>query len=188
MDSFEKLGVASRLVVNEEELDRNLRELSRKAHPDSGGDQHDFELVRQAGRELKEPLLRLKLAIGLSGGDPKSRGAVDNEIMDFFSPVAGLMERVELFLGERGRAKSNLARALLDAQVPPLKKEIEAMIERLGELEQRLLSRFQQFDDVGWAESISAMEETSRALAFVLKWKGQLQGATGKLFEALLGG
>mgnify|MGYP003678794990 CR=1 FL=1 len=78
--------------------------------------------------------------------------------------------------------------AVLDARVPPLKAEVEALIAGLGELEASLVGRFKGFDDSGWESSLSSMAETARALAFVIKWRAQLRAATGKLFEALLGG
>ncbi|YCM45341.1 hypothetical protein V2O64_04810 [Verrucomicrobiaceae bacterium 227] len=188
MDAFLRLGLPRELVIDSDELDKVTRAASKAAHPDSGGESSLFEEVRKAGEVLKSPVGRLRLALELAGGDLESRGSVDGQVMDFFTPVAGVLERVEAFVTERGAARSALGKAVLDARVPPLKAEVEALIAGLGELEASLVGRFKGFDDSGWESSLSSMAETARALAFVIKWRAQLRAATGKLFEALLGG
>ena len=50
------------------------------------------------------------------------------------------------------------------------------------------MARFGYFDKGGWLEAGEEMAETARGLAFVEKWQAQIQAATGKLFQALLGG
>ncbi|MGC6466360.1 MAG: hypothetical protein ACON38_06380 [Akkermansiaceae bacterium] len=188
MDAFTRLGMPRRLILREDELAEVIREASRKAHPDAGGDDQEFRRVREAGEALKEPLSRLRLAIGLAGGEVNARGAVDNEVMDFFSAVAGVLEKVNALIAARVAAKSQLGKAMVDAQVPALKKEVEELIHKLEEIEESIIGRFEQFDAVGWEASLGEMEASCRSLSFVVKWQGQLRGATGRLFEVLLGG
>ena len=188
MDAFLKLGLPRKLVIDSRELDQVVREISKSAHPDSGGDAREFEDVRKAGEVLKSPAGRLRLALELVEGDLVPRGSVDGQVMDFFTPVAGALQKVDEFVAERSASRSALGKAVLDLRVPSLKNEVELLIGGLGELAASLEARFEQFDDDGWESCLSSMAETARALAFVTKWQAQLRTATGKLFEALLGG
>ncbi|MEJ6580568.1 MAG: hypothetical protein QNL68_12305 [Akkermansiaceae bacterium] len=188
MDAFLKLGLPRKLVIDPGELDRVVREISKAAHPDAGGEARDFEEVRKAREALKSPSARLRMALELAGGDLVARGSVDGQVMDFFTPVAGVLQKVDEFVSERSGARSSLGKAVLDARLPSLKSEVESLIGGLGELEASLVARFWQFDEAGWEACLPSMAETARALAFVTKWQSQLRAATGKLFEALLGG
>ena len=188
MDAFSRFNLPRALVIDPAQLDQVVRAASRDAHPDSGGDPATFEDIRKAGDTLKSPMLRLKLALELSGGDLDSRGGIAGEVMDFFAPIAGVLQEVDEFVLQRSRARSGLGKAMLDAKIPSLKGRVEDLVARLGELEEKLVGRFEEFDRAGWDGSLDAMSETARALAFVTKWQAQLRAATGKLFEALLGG
>jgi len=184
MDAYSILGVERRLVIEEEELDRRYRALSKSVHPDAGGSASGFEAVRGAYDQLKSPVGRLKEALGESAG----RGAVPSEVMDFFGPVAEVVQEVDGFLVERHAARSGLGRAVLDARVPGLKARVERMTESLAGLEEVYVGQFESFDERGWDECRPEMEEVARGLAFLTKWQAQLREVVGKLFQALLGG
>ena len=187
MDAFSRLGLPRKLVIDVGKLDEVVREMSRSVHPDAGGDAREFEEVRQAGEVLKSPSGRVRLALELAGGEWVPRGSVDDRVMDFFAPVAGVLEKVDEFVSARATSRSVLGRAILDGRVPSLKSEIDLLIRGLGELEGELVGRFEKFDESGWEVCLSSMAETARALSFVTKWQAQLRAATGNLFEALLG-
>ncbi len=187
-DPFQALGLAHQLVIAPEKLEEVIRSASKAAHPDAGGDAEDFERVRKAGDILKSPPLRLKAAVQLAGGNPSGRGSVPGEVMDLFSPVAEGLQAVEKFIADRAAARSELGKAVLDAQIPTLKQNLERLQERLGELGNQVAERFAQFDEAGWEASRESMAEAARALTFLGKWQGEIRAATGKLFEALLGG
>ncbi len=186
MDAFERLGIMRLLVLDEGALDARFRELSKKAHPDAGGDAEEFEAIRKAYDSLRSPLARLRVALS-SLGDFESRGAVPGKVMDLFGPMADGLQAVDQFLGEREKARSGLGKALLDAKMPALKVELESLGNELTLLESDLVGRFSIFDQEGWESSRAEMEEVSRGLAFVTKWQAQTREATGKLFQALLG-
>jgi len=186
MDPFEKLGVERALALDATMLEDRYRELSKIHHPDSGGKVGEFEEVRKAFELLKHPAGRLKLALERenSGG---SQGLVPNKVMDFFGPMAEVMQSVDGLLAKRITAKSGLGRAMIDAQVPVLKKKVEELAEDLGKIEADLVGRFAEFDERGWSECQEEMGEVARGLTFLEKWQAQVRVATGKLFEALLG-
>ncbi len=188
MNPFEALGLPPRLDLDMGELERVMREASLSCHPDSGGDEVEFQKVRQAGALLKEPSARLKTALKIGGVSYGERGGVPGEVMDYFSPVAGILKKVDDFTNERRRALSGLGKAVLDIRIPGLKTELEGLIQKLGTLEATMIARFPEFDARGWEQSGEEMAEVFRGLIFVSKWLGQLREANGKIFEALLGG
>ena len=184
MDIFDQLGVPRQLVLADEVLEGRFRELGKKAHPDAGGAASEFEQLRGAYEQLKSPARRIRAVLG-SG---EERGSVPGEVMDLFGPVAEAIQGVEDFLKERAAARSALGRAVLDGGMPALKGELERLTGLLGELEGDFVARFEGFDSGGWESCKEEMGEVGRGLIFVEKWLGQLRVATGKLFEALLGG
>ncbi len=188
MDPFSRIGLPRKLDLNASELEEELRQLAKSAHPDAGGDAEEFSEISKAGDLLKVPVSRLKVALELSGADLAGRGSVPAEIMDLFSPVAAVLEEVRSFVSERERARSVLGKAVLDAQVPVLKRKLEELTTAVGDLEERQRERFPEFDQRGWENCLAEMEEAYRALLFLGKWMGQLREATGKIFEALLAG
>ena len=188
MNSFVRLGLDLSLVVPIETLERHYQKLAKSAHPDAGGSESEFSEILSAYEELKSPARRIKAAVMSLQAAPEERGAVPSQVVDLFSPVASALEEVEGFLEDRAQARSGLARALFDAKVPELNKTLNSLQQELAELESAFIAKFPSIDAAGWQASLSEMKELSRGLAFLEKWRAQLRGATGKLFEVLLGG
>jgi curved DNA-binding protein CbpA len=184
MDPFLILGLPERLAVDTGQLEEHFRRLGKEAHPDRGGSAADFERLRFAYEVVKSPAKRIRAMVG----EAESRGSVPGEVMDLFGSVAEAMEAVEQFLKERAVARSGLGRAVLDAKIPALRKSLEDLIEKLGDLESGLIDWFPFFDEKGWDVCEAEMGEVARGLVFLEKWQAQIREATGKLFEALLGG
>lgn len=188
MNPFAVVGMEPCLVLDESIVAGKVRELLKEAHPDHGGCEDTFTEVRKAGDILKSPLLRLKSAIGLVGVEEVSRGEIANEIMNFFGSIADILAEVDRFVSERAKALSALGKAMIDAKIPSLKKKLEALVAALLDLEDELVERFADFDELGWEEAIEEMLATARSLTFLGNWQGQLRAANGKIFEALLAG
>ncbi|MGC6427291.1 MAG: hypothetical protein ACON5H_09895 [Akkermansiaceae bacterium] len=190
MNAFAILEVPERLVISPQELERRFDVRGKSCHPDAGGSAEEFSRIRGAYDVLKTPSGRIRAALeSLSGskGAPSS-GEIPSLVMSSFSSVANVLEEVEEVLGERRTARSGLKRAMADAKIPLLKRRLEWVLNEVVEVEDNLVAQFGRFDEVGWSHSVSEMAEVFRGLRFIEKWKGQLQAATGKLFEALLGG
>ncbi|MDA7865713.1 J domain-containing protein [Akkermansiaceae bacterium] len=187
-DPFALLGIPRKLGLEASEIDRLVREASQQHHPDAGGDEELFKKIRLAGEVLKSPAKRIRAAIECEGLEFDGRGEIPEEVMDYFSPVATVLQNVDGFVSERSKAVSGLGKAVLDAKVPGLKSDLERVIGNLNELESRMIADFASFDERGWAKCGTEMSGIARGLVFVTKWTGQLREATGKLFEALLGG
>lgn len=187
-DPFVLLDLPRKLEFSSGELDERVRLASQQNHPDAGGDGERFQEIRRAGDLLKSPASRIRTALDVEGISFDERGAIPHEVMDYFSPVAGVLEKVSAFTNERAKARSVLGKAVLDARVPALKGDLEKLIADLGELESSMVARFPEFDERGWGECGEEMMGVARGLVFVGKWMAQLREANGKLFEALLGG
>ncbi|MGJ8696552.1 MAG: J domain-containing protein [Verrucomicrobiaceae bacterium] len=187
-DPFAVLGVERKLELDPEELSARYRELSKVHHPDLGGEASDFERVGKAYAELNSPARRVAAAVATISDCPEERGTIPAVVMDRFSQVAGLIEKVDSFVEERGRAKSALARALLDAKIPVLQGALQEELAGIGLLEDQMTGRFGDFDRNGWENRAAEMAEVARGLVFLEKWEGQLKAQSGKLFQSLLGG
>ena len=188
MNSFELLRLPLLLEVSNEELDRHFDEYGKASHPDAGGSDEAFSQFRKAYETLKSPSGRIREALNSLSEEIDSRGVIPTEVMNHFSEVASVLEAVDAALRVRSEARSDLTRALAEAKIPLLKSQLEEVLASVLVTESSLIGRFAAFDEAGWTESIDAMAEVSRGLTFLEKWKAELQQATGKLFEALLGG
>ncbi len=188
MNAFERLGLPLKLALDEVLLSERVTAESRLHHPDAGGDESVFREVRKAGEVLSVPALRIREALVLAGGDPSERGEVSPDVMDLFTPVAGVLGEVSEFVSKRTKALSGLGRAVLDAGLPVVKARLEEVTGKVVGREAELISRFARIDELGWENCLAEMGEVSRGLAFMRKWLGQLREAHGRLFEALLSG
>lgn len=187
-DPFEILELPRGLAISSEKIDKAYREASRRLHPDSGGEKEDFQEMAAAAELLKSPSRRLRWAIESTESAWDGRGRVPTSVMDLFSPVAEVIQKVDQFELERGNSKSVLGRAVLDARVPELKRELEDVLQSVSDEEAGLLEVFEEFDRGGWLEFAEQMGEVARGLSFLEKWQREIRAATGKLFQALLGG
>ncbi|MEJ6719971.1 MAG: hypothetical protein ACJAT6_001646 [Akkermansiaceae bacterium] len=188
MDSFERFGLPRQLVLDSGLVEEAIREELKRAHPDAGGGEGEFEQLRQAADLIKSPMGRLAMALEILGRKINERGSVPGKVMDFFAPVAGTLQKVDCFVAARGKAVSGLGKAVLDARVPGLKRALEELLEEIVALEDSYLGRFGRFDEEGWERCLDEMGEVHRAMSFLRKWLAQLREATGKIFEALLAG
>ncbi len=188
IDPFERFGLPRRLVPDSGLIEEVTRKELKRVHPDVGGAEGEFEQLRKAADQITSPIGRLGLALEFLGNRLDERGSVPGEVMDFFSPVADILQKVDCFVRERGQAMSGLGKAVLDARVPALKGELEKLITGITTLEESYLGRFGRFDEEGWETCQDEMREVYRALSFLRKWLAQLREATGKIFEALLAG
>lgn len=188
MDAFERFGLGRRLDFTAGEVENTVNRKLEASHPDRGGEEGDFESLKTEADLLGSPYGRLTLALAYLGIDASERGNVPDEVMDCFSPVADILQRVEEFVRERKKAVSLLGKAVLDGRVPELKADLERIVSRLSAMEEAIYEEFPRFDQEGWENNVEELARSHRALSFLRKWLAQLREATGKIFEALLAG
>ena len=121
-DPFETLDLPRELAISLEAIESAYREASRRLHPDMGGDAEDYQRAKESADQLKCPSRRLRWSLESVGLDWDGRGSVPVTVMDLFSPIAEVLQKVDDFVVERGQAKSSLGRAVLDAGVPKLRR------------------------------------------------------------------
>lgn len=170
MDAFAELGLERRLVLDGERLKEAYATAGKRAHPDAGGSPGDFERVSAAHGTLSRPVSRLTHWLELEGVGGSLRGPVSAAMMDVFSELGDLLQRVDGLLRERQGASSALAKAMLEGRTQRAREELEAMQEKL---EAMVAGRVAGFAEVeaggrdGWA--------VARELGFLDKWRGQVR-------------
>lgn len=170
MDAFAELGLERRLVLDEEALDSAYASAGKRAHPDAGGSQEAFEAVAKAKETLARPVARLKHWLEIEGVPGDLRGPVSSGLMDVFSELGGLLQRVDELLRERESASSALAKAMLEGRTQEAREDLEAMQERLEGMTDEAVERFPEIErgeGDGWS--------LARELGFLEKWRGEVR-------------
>lgn len=178
--AYERLGMAERLVVSDEELGVAFREAGRRAHPDGGGSEMEFAELRQAMETLASPSRRLRHWMELQGMEPEPRGAVDAGLMDLFAEIGAVVQRAESMIRKRAETQSALGLAMLEAGAQQCRDDVEVALERI---ERKLADECERFE--GYEKSAEKnpdeISRTMRNLAFLEKWKGSLRSVFSKL-------
>ncbi len=179
-DAYAILGLARRLVIGRDEVQAAFREAGKSAHPDAGGSEQAFAALKSAQETLLSPARRLKHWLQLHGVLADGRGTVSPDLMDWFSKVGELSQRVEALIRRREEAKSALGKAMLEGETQRCREELERMIAALdGQVESRT-AVFAEWEraaelDVGIACAVH------RDLGFLEKWLASLRGQYGRL-------
>lgn len=177
MDAYEVLGLERRLAIDLCELKEAGAAAGKRTHPDAGGTREEFERVGKARDLLERPVARLRHWLELEGVAGDLRGPVAAGMMDVFSELGALLQRVDELLREREKAGSALARAMLEGRSQEAREALEAMQEKL---ERMVAARVEDFPEVeagrrdGW--------EVARELGFLEKWRGEVRERFGRLW------
>ncbi|MDP0490858.1 MAG: hypothetical protein Q7Q71_07405 [Verrucomicrobiota bacterium JB023] len=183
MNAWEALGLKPRLALADGELEEKFRERMKGAHPDAGGGEGEFEAVQQARDLLADPGRRLEAWLKARGVEISHSGAVPPEVGEMFMRVGTATSGVDQWL-EKGKATSSgLGKALWQKEGFQLKESVEQLIGEVEEWEERVTSRFALIEEQGDNEAaLLARGE----LGFLRKWKAELRGRYGKLWEGLV--
>ncbi len=177
MDAFAELGLERRLVLDEEALDEAFAAAGKRTHPDAGGTREAFERVAKAKETLARPVLRLRHWLEIEGVPGDLRGPVSAGMMDVFSELGGLLQRVDELLRERERASSALARAMLEGRTQAAREELEAMQDKLQAMAGEAVAAFPEVERGardGW--------ELAREMGFVEKWRSEVRERFAELW------
>ncbi len=176
-DAFRELGLEPRLSLDEEDLNAAYADAGKRAHPDAGGAREAFERVGKAREILASPVSRLRHWLALSQRPGDLRGPVSPGMMDVFSEMGGMMQRVDGLLRERDKAGSALARAMLEGRVQEAREQLESMQDRLEAMTAERVAAFPAVESGerdGW--------ELARELGFLEKWRSEVRERFARLW------
>ena len=180
MDAFQILGIERQLVVSDERLREAFREAGKRVHPDAGGEDGDFAVVREAFALVGSPSRRLGHWLELRGTPGDVRGAIDPALMDFFSEVGAVTQRAEAVIRKRDDAKSALGRAMLEGEIQECREAVEAANGRVEAMIQRECETFPLIEGAAELE-VAYAPQVARNLAFLEKWRGGLRAMFSRL-------
>ena len=180
MNAFELLGLETRLTIGPQELQDAFREVGKTVHPDAGGTEDGFAMLRQAQAILASPSRRLRHWLELSGHAVQSRGAVDAQVMDLFTAVGAVSQRAEMLVRRRDEAKTSLGRALLEGETQQCREQVEAMLATIESAITGQCDHFSAFEQAA-AVDPEAISAAVRNLAFLEKWRDSLRSLYARL-------
>ncbi len=174
------MGMVVGLRLTEEELREKFREAGKRLHPDAGGGEGEFAALREAFALLSSPARRLRHWLELRGIEGDIRGSIDNGLMDFFSEVGAVTQRVESLVRKRDEAKSSLAKALLENETHACREALSVVISRVENLIEQECAEFSEFEKSTELNAALAWQRV-RSLTFLEKWRTSLRASFAKL-------
>jgi curved DNA-binding protein CbpA len=180
VNAFDVLGLSVGLVFTEEVLREAFREAGKKVHPDAGGGEGEFAMLREAFSVISSPSRRLKHWLELRGTPGEVRGSIDNTLVDLFSEVGAVTQQAEKVIRQREQAQSALTRALLEAETQTCREKVGRVI---SQVEMRMESECAGFSELEQAAvvEVAAVAEMVRNLAFLEKWRAGLRACFSRL-------
>lgn len=175
MNAYDVLGLPQRLTLTAAEIDTLFREVGKTQHPDAGGDEQRFALLRQARVTLTSPASRLAQWLELQGQTPEPRGTIDPAVMDLFTTVGEAVQEADALARRRLAATTALGLALLESETLRNRERIETMI---AKVDAAIASQCSPF--ASWESNPPDSEQaatTLRSLRFLEKWKTSLMAA-----------
>lgn len=176
MNPFAIFHIAPSVRIERENLEASYKSLLAEHHPDQGGDKGTFDQVNQAYQILSSPAKRLKSYLEQEGIPHDPRGTVGNELMDLFMQVASLVQSTEAFIRKKNAAQSALAKALLEPESMATQSKISKLINEIETAESVQLTSLEG------QLTPAQISQIARNLAFLEKWRAQLQQLYGSLF------
>lgn len=179
MNAFAVLGLSQELCLSDQLIRETFRDAGKRVHPDAGGTDGEFAVLKDATAILSSPSRRLGHWMALRGMTVNSRGMIAPGLMDLFAKIGTVSQRADALIRKREAAQSALGRALLEPELQQSLQDVEGMI---SEVEEILSSECQIFEQ--WMidpPTSEAGSEKMRNLAFLEKWKASLRSLYAKM-------
>ncbi|CAN5396500.1 hypothetical protein BH23VER1_BH23VER1_15190 [soil metagenome] len=178
-DHFAALGLPRRADLDPAVVKERFHQLSRQHHPDraSPGERPDhFESLNRAQAVLSDTPQRLRHLHELQFGDLDRAGSISDPLMAHFSEVGAALQAANALANKKEAAQSALAKALLEAETPTVLATITAAQSHLADALRLAEARLP-----GIEPSPHALAAAYRDLAFLTRWRTQLQAAFARL-------
>lgn len=179
-NAFQTLGIEPVLVLSDDALRDAYREAGKLAHPDAGGGDGEFAVLREAFAIVSSPSRRLRHWLELRGTPGDVRGTIDPSLMDLFTGVGAVTQQAESLIRKRDEAKSALVRALLESETQLCREAVERAI---CQVEATISNECAVFPDLENSPTpdVQAASKTARNLAFLEKWRTGLRACFSRL-------
>jgi curved DNA-binding protein CbpA len=173
-DPFALLGIPRRPVVDLDLLEKNVRSLASKHHPDHvTGDTSTFEKIQEAATLLRHPTSRLRF-LAREATAEKNTPTIAKEL---FSTVATALSQAEEKITAYHAASGVLAKALLTKDLLKARTTLITAQQSLQQWQELLSRQLQEFDTT-WPEVTSSELLTlASSFLFAQRWEKQLQEA-----------
>jgi hypothetical protein len=180
IDAFALLDLPRSLTLEE----KKLREAYRIACKNRADDLLEIgsadTTLSEAYRLLQSPARRLRHWLELSGIGGETRGVVDGELLNWFTAVGSTIQQADRVLRKYEQCQSQLARAMMAAEMQQGQKSVEQQQQALAELTRQKTAVFPLLE--AGAFDHEAAWICVRDLAFIEKWQQQLRERYGRFF------
>ena len=182
MNAWEELGLPVGLVLKPREIEEAFREKSEGAHPDSGGKAGEFERLREARDLLQDEFRRLELWLDLQGAERAHSGAISERVGTMFAKVSETTAGVDAWLEREAGVATSLGKAVWQKEGFGWKMRVEGLLQEVDDWRTGVVAQFSEMS----ASKVERALELRGELGFLRKWKHQLQGRYGKIWEGLV--
>ena len=176
MNAFDRLGLEVRLRISAEEIREAFRARAADSHPDGGGDEAEFAVLREARDILESPAKRLREWLRVKGVETDARGTIAGGLVDFFQKVAETGADAEAAIKSAAEAQSALAKGMAEVRLMGAREKAKAL---LAEIDAGIAGRVEMFSEIEKGESDAAT--AMRDLVFLEKWRGAMRSLYGRL-------
>lgn len=183
IDGFKVLGLPQKLDLSNEVIVDAWREISRELHPDADtGDAERAAEVNRAKDVLTRPSTRLRHWLELQGVEIGRDAAINNDLMDLFATVGGILQEADGILKDKAAATTALGKALLAEREIAAQQKLQSQLSDLQNRTTAVTDRFSTFETAGDFTEATAATGT---LGFLEKWERQIQE---RLIDLISGG
>lgn len=181
MNHFAQLHLPVSLTLKEEELRSAYQLAAKNAHPDQGGSKEQSAQINQSYQIILSPAKRLKHWLELHGVEGDARGTISHDLLETFTAVNALCEKVDAFLKQKKSIQTALALAILEKQALPLQEKISIHISELQLLIEKQSFPFHDWQNTGELDPKDAWQ-CVRNLSFLEKWRDDLRMRFAQMF------
>ena len=178
LDCYEELSQKRCLELNPDDLREKFQELSKRYHPDAGGDEVVFSRINRAHSILFNPSSRVEHLYELLFQDSiRTDGPLSSNVMELFSEIGELTINADGLIKKKEKTLTSLGEALIAKDIAKLQTQLFEMNGKVRGAKSAILKTFPDIDHLIRTDSASAkekMELCARDLSFLGKWEKEI--------------
>ena len=177
-DCYEELSQKRCLELNSDNLREKFQELSKRYHPDAGGDEVVFSRINRAHSILFNPSSRVEHLYELLFQDSiRTDGPLSSNVMELFSEIGELTILADGLIKKREKTLTSLGEALIAKDMADLQTQLFEMNGKVRGAKSAILETFPVIDQLIPTDPSAAkdeMELCARDLSFLSKWEKEI--------------